>query len=62
MLVKHSDKENKIGGWTNTTIVHETCAGYFEIGTLVKIIGKSERGYDIEDEFGNRMIEIGWVI
>lgn len=28
----------------------DSCAGYFEKGTKVKVIGKSYRGYDLEDE------------
>ena len=35
-------------------------AGYFEKGTKVKIIGVSERGYDLMDEYGNRVIETGF--
>lgn len=35
-------------------------AGYFEKGTKVKVIGKSYRGYDLEDEYGNRLIETGF--
>ena len=52
----------KIGDTVKTTIIHDSDSGYFEIGTLVKVIDISERGYDVEDEDGNRMIEIGWVI
>ena len=45
----------------------DSCAGYFEKGTKVKVIGKSYRGYDLEDEYGNRVIEtgydsIGWIL
>jgi len=54
---------NKIGTWVITSIFHESCDGYFTIGSKVKIIGVNPiRGYDIEDEEGNRMYEIGWVI
>ena len=38
----------------------ESCAGYFEEGTKVEIIGVSERGYDLQDEYGNRIIETGF--
>lgn len=38
----------------------DSCAGYFEPGIKVKVIGKSYRGYDLEDEFGNRVIETGY--
>lgn len=37
-----------------------SCAGYFEEGTKVEIIGISERGYDLQDEYGNRIIETGF--
>ncbi len=59
-FVKHNSI--KIGDTVKTTVKHESDAGYFEIGTLVKVIDISERGYDIVDEEGNRMIEIGWII
>ena len=52
----------KIGDIVKTTIKHTSCAGYFEEGTIVKVIGVSYRGYDIEDEEGNRILEIGWTI
>ena len=39
---------------------HKSCTGIFEAGTEVKVIGKGPRGYDIEDEFGNRMTECSW--
>jgi hypothetical protein len=38
----------------------ECLAGYFEEGTKVEIIGVSERGYDLQDEYGNRIIETGF--
>lgn len=38
----------------------ESLAGYFEEGTKVEIIGISERGYDLQDEYGNRIIETGF--
>ena len=57
-FVKNNGKQD----WIEATKIHESCSGYFEIGTLVKIAGKSERGYNIEDEFGNKINEIGWVI
>ena len=40
----------EIGNWATTSIYLDSCAGYFEIGTIVKVIGKSYRGYDLEDE------------
>lgn len=54
---------NKIGTWVTTSVFHESCDGCFTIGSKVKIIGVNPiRGYDIEDEKGNRMYEIGWRI
>ena len=38
----------------------ESLAGYFEEGTKVEIIGISERGYDLQDEYGNRILETGF--
>lgn len=57
-----NNEENRVGNWVTTEIVHSSCSGTFEIGSKVKIIGISERGYDIMDEYGNKMLEIGWVI
>ena len=37
----------KIGDWALTTQRVDSCAGYFEKGTKVKIIGQSYRGYDL---------------
>lgn len=45
--------ESKIGKTVVLQNEHKSCAGTFEKGTEVKIIGQSERGYDIEDEYGN---------
>jgi hypothetical protein len=40
---------------------HESLAGKFEKGTKVKIIDFDIiGGYAIQEEFGNRMIDIGW--
>lgn len=50
------------GDWKYTTKEHSSCSGTFEVDSLVKVIGYTERGYDIEDEFGHRMYEIGWTI
>ncbi len=52
-----------IGDWTETTVEHESLSGIFTPGSKVKIIDiDSIRGYSIEDEEGNRMLEVGWVI
>ena len=52
----------KIGDVVKTTVKHTNFAGYFEEGTIVKVINITNRGYDIEDEEGNKILEIGWVI
>lgn len=50
----------KIGDTVKTTKVFSSFAGKFEKGFIVKVVGIGDRGYDIEDEYGNRVIEIGW--
>lgn len=56
-------KGNKIGDWVITTKRHESLNGIFTKGSKVKIVSiDSVRGYDIEDELGNKMYEIGWEI
>lgn len=50
----------KIGDTVKTTKVFSSFAGKFEKGSIVKVVGISDRGYDIEDEYGNRITEIGW--
>lgn len=50
----------EIGEWVLTKKKIECFDGYFEVGTKVKVIGKSYRGYDLEDEYGNRIIETGF--
>lgn len=52
----------EIGDWVVTTRVHESLSGKFTKGSKVKISDIGERGYSIEDEYGNRVVEIGWVI
>lgn len=53
-------RKNKVG--ETVVLQHQiSCLlGTFEKGTTVKITGVSERGYDIEDEYGNKMTECGW--
>lgn len=51
---------HKVGDTVILKREHSSLAGTFEKGTEVKVIGKSERGYDIADEYGNRMTECGW--
>ena len=53
---------HELGDWVTTKKIHSSFAGYFEVGTLVKIIGWTERGYDIEDAHGNKIYEIGWEV
>ena len=53
----------KIGDWVRTTRTHSCLCGTMVRGSLVKIIGiDSMRGYSIQDEEGNRVLEIGWTI
>jgi hypothetical protein len=33
--------------------------GYFEPGTVMKIVSESHRGYDLEDDNGNKLYEYG---
>lgn len=54
------DCGKKIGDIVITTRELDSLSGTFEIGSKVKIIAISERGYDIEDDEGNQMIECGW--
>lgn len=57
-----SNKNFEIGDWVVTTKVHESMSGKFTKGSRVKITDIGERGYSIEDEEGNRVVEIGWII
>lgn len=53
----------KIGDWARTTRTYSCLRGTMLRGSLVKIIGiDSMRGYSIEDEDGNCVLEIGWTI
>lgn len=54
---------NSIGTQVTTTIIHSSLSGTFTKGSKVKIIGIDPiRGYSIEDDEGNKMYEIGWII
>ena len=54
---------HEIGNWVVTTRVHESMVGKFTKGSKVKITDIDPiRGYTIEDEDGNRICEIGWII
>jgi hypothetical protein len=35
--------------------------GYFERGTIMKVVGQSYLGYDLEDENGEKLYEYGVV-
>lgn len=62
-FVKTIKEDPKVGELAVTTIKHEAFSGFFEVGSLVKIIAIDPiRGYDIEDDKGNIVREIGWVI
>lgn len=62
MYIKKESRLN-IGDWVETTVEHESLSGTFTVGSKVKIIDIDPvRGYSIEDEAGNRMIEIGWTV
>lgn len=53
----------EIGNVVTTTKEHSSLLGKFTKGSLVKIVDIDPvRGYAIEDENGNRAIEIGWTI
>ena len=52
----------EIGDKTVTTHIIGNFSGQFEVGTEVTVVGIGERGYDIQDEEGNKVIECGWVI
>lgn len=53
----------KIGDYVKTTRTHSCLCGTMVRGSLVKIIGIDPiRGYAIQDENGNIVIEIGWTI
>lgn len=52
-----------IGDWKTTTKVHESFAGKFTVGSRVQIIDIDPiRGYSIQDEHGNTVVEIGWIV
>lgn len=60
--IKNNTSHN-IGDWVTTSRVHSSMAGTFTIGSKVKITGIDPiRGYNIEDNDGNKMYEIGWTI
>lgn len=63
ITMAYISNEKKICDWVFTTKRHESLNGIFTKGSKVKIVGIDPvRGYDIEDENGNKMYEIGWEI
>lgn len=63
IATKRNEKRNEIGDWVITKKRHESMAGVFTKGSKVKIIDINFiRGYAIEDEYGNKMYDIGWEI
>lgn len=61
-FIKNNPKY-EIGTWVTTTRKHSSMCGTFTKGSRVKIIAIDPiRGYAIEDEHGNKMVEIGGVI
>ena len=50
----------EIGSDVVTTRELSSFVGCFEKGTKVTIIGISERGYDLQDDNGNRILECGF--
>lgn len=56
-----NDSVFKVDDWVYTSrTVSSTYSGHFEKGTRVRIIGISERGYDLADEHGKRVIDTGF--
>lgn len=62
MAFRKHNKTYSIGDWVITTKDHKNCYGVMEAGTKVQIMDIGERGYDIQDEDGNLVTEIGYVI
>ena len=51
----------KVGDKVITKIIHSNFAGYFEVGSKVKVVDITDRGYSISN--GKHTIrEIGWEI
>lgn len=55
-------KENGVGVGDTVITTREISSytGTFGKGTIVKIIGMSPRGYDLQDDEGNRIVECGF--
>lgn len=52
----------KVGDWVYTEKEHSSCCGTILEHSYVMVVAIGSRGYDIEDECGNMICEIGWVI
>lgn len=50
----------EVGDWVVTNKEVDCPAYSFKKGTRVQIIGISSRGYDLKDEYGNRLLEARW--
>ena len=50
----------KVGDWVIARRKLKAEAGYFEKGTKVKVVGIGIHGYNLEDEYGNRLIDCGF--
>ena len=62
-IATQRNEMNEIGDWVLTKKRHKSMAGVFTKGSKVKIIDINPiRGYAIEDEYGNKMYDIGWEI
>lgn len=56
-----SDRNKDVGSVVRLTKVKSSMAGYFEVGSIVKITEvDSIRGYTFMDEFGNEVAEAGF--
>ena len=61
----NANKDTKcLDGGTTVVLQHDQArlVRTLKKGTEVKILGKSVRGYDIEDKYGNKVIECGWIL
>jgi hypothetical protein len=58
MYIKNNSIE--IGSNVKTTKVVSSMSGKFLMGSEVKVVGIGERGYDLQDSEGNKIIECGF--
>lgn len=59
-FVSNEDKMIKIGDTIELSKPVELFQGTFETGTIVKITGITERGYDFTDSEGNKAREVSY--